>query len=312
MKFIKYFREIGSKDISIAGGKGANLGELVKIRMPVPEGFVISSQAFEKFLKETSIDTEIQADLDRIDLENIESVRKNSKILKNLILGKKVPRDLAEEVFKSFDRLGTELVAVRSSAIAEDSKSNSWAGELETYLNTQKENLLENIKKCWASLFTPRAILYWFRKELNPNLIPLAVIVQKMVQSEVSGVCFTTHPVTKDKNQMVVEAVWGLGEALVSGKITPDNYVIRKSDYILLEKHVSIQEKMLKRGDHTNIWAKIPKARISNPKLSDQQIKKLAKICLKIEKHFGTPQDIEWAIKKGEIFTLQSRPITTL
>jgi len=316
MKFIKDFKEINAKDILVAGGKGANLGELIKIGMPVPEGFVISAKAFEEFLAETDINVEIKAVLEKINIKDLESVEEASEILRNLILEKEFPEDLAKEVLKVFDNLDAKFVAVRSSATAEDSKIDSWAGELETYLNTKKENLLENIKKCWASLFTPRAIFYRFQKKLNHKPVLVAVIIQKMVQSEVSGVCFTVHPVTKDKNQMLIEACWGLGEILVSGQTTPDSYVIEKSkfkeEFNILDVNVSPQEKMIVRAKKGNKVAFVPNAKIKRQKLSEGQIKKLAGLCLEIENHFKEPQDIEWAREKNKFFILQSRSITTL
>jgi len=248
MKFIKDFKEIDKKDIQIAGGKGANLGELIKIGIPVPDGFIILAGAFEGFLEENDINVEIKKSWNRINIKDIESVEENSEILRDLISRGRIPKKIEEEILKEFDKLRTKYVAVRSSATAEDSKIDSWAGELETYLNTTKENLIENIKKCWSSLYTPRAIFYRFQRKLNHTPVSVAVVVQKMVQSDVSGVCFTVHPVTKDKNQMVIEAVWGLGEILVSGQITPDTYVIEKDTLNILDKNINLQEKMIVRS----------------------------------------------------------------
>jgi len=208
--------------------------------------------------------------------------------------------------------LRTKYVAVRSSATAEDSKIDSWAGELETYLNTTKENLIENIKKCWSSLYTPRAIFYRFQRKLNHTPVSVAVVVQKMVQSDVSGVCFTVHPVTKDKNQMVIEAVWGLGEILVSGQITPDTYVIEKDTLNILDKNINLQEKMIVRSKVGNKLVSVPQAKQSKQKLSKEQIRKLSRICLKIENHYQYPQDIEWALENRKFYILQTRPITSL
>lgn len=327
MRFIKDFKEISGKDILFAGGKGANLGELVKIGMPVPEGFVISAQAFEKFLEETDIVVESKAVWERINIKDTESVEEASEILRDLILKKEFPRDLGKEILKAFDSLGAKFVAVRSSATAEDSKIDSWAGELETYLNTTRENLLENIKKCWASLFSPRAIFYRFERGLNHKPVLVAVVVQKMVQSDVSGVCFTVHPVTKAKNQMVVEACWGLGEILVQGAITPDTYVVEKpedKELKILDINVNPQRKMIVRAKEGNKTIAVPKEKIKRQKLSENQIKELAKLCLRIENHFkdprtralgsvrGTPQDIEWALERDKFYILQTRPITAL
>jgi len=312
MRFVKDLEKIRAKDILIAGGKGANLGELIKIGMPVPEGFAISAKVFERFLEETDINVEIKAVLEKINMKDIESVEEASEILRNLILEKEMSEDLAKEILKAFDKLSAKFVAVRSSATAEDSKIDSWAGELETYLNTTREKLLENVKKCWASLFTPRAMFYRFQRKLNHKPVFVAVIVQKMVQSEVSGVCFTVHPVTKSKNQMIIEACWGLGEILVSGQITPDSYVIEKKSFKILDVNVQRQEKMIVLAKGGNKMIDIPVTKRKRQKLLKKQIKELAKLCLKIEENFKNPQDIEWALEKGKFYILQTRPITAL
>lgn len=311
-KMILQLRDISKKDVQTCGGKGANLGELVKIGMPVPEGFVVSASAFERFLEETDINVEIEAMWRRINTEDIESVEENSEIVRALILKAKMPKELEKEVLSAFKKLKPKYAAVRSSATAEDSKIDAWAGQLETYLNTTKENLGENIKKCWASLYGPRALFYRVKRGLRCEKVSVAVVVQGMVQSEVSGVCFTTHPVTKDKNQMVIEACWGLGEALVLGMITPDSYVVDERNFKILDINLNSQEKMIirdKKGTKTTI---VPKSKVNKQKLSKNQIIELAKLCQKIEAHYKNPQDIEWALSKSKFYILQSRPITTL
>ncbi len=312
MKYIKTLNKIDKRDISIAGGKGANLGEMVEIGMSVPQGFVVLVLAFEKFLEKTDINVEIKAMWNRINIEDIESVEENSEILKALILKAKMPKDIEKEIFTAFKKSKAKYVAVRSSATAEDSKIDSWAGELETYLNTTKENLIENIKKCWASLYSPRAIFYRFKRNLNKKPVSVAVVVQKMIQSETSGVCFTVHPVTKDKSQMVIEAAWGLGEILVSGKITPDTYVIEKDSFNILDTNVNSQEKMIARAKQGNKTVTVPKTKREKQKLSRDQIKQLAKLCIKIENRYKVPQDIEWSLEKNKFYIIQSRPITAL
>lgn len=312
MKFIKNFKEIDTEAISIAGGKGANLGELLKIRMPVPPGFVVLASACERFLEETDINVEIEARWKKINIEDIESVEESSEILRDLILKAKMPEEIEKEILDAFDKLKAKYVAVRSSATAEDSKIDSWAGELETYLNTTRENLIENVKKCWASLYTPRAIFYRVRRNLLQKPVSVAVVVQKMIQSEVSGVCFTVHPVTKDKNQLVIEAAWGLGEILVSGKITPDAYIVEKDGLNILDVNVNPQEKMVIRAKETNEIVVVSKIKKEKQKLSGKQIKELTKLCIKIENHYKDPQDIEWALEKNKFYIVQSRPITAL
>ncbi len=334
MKFIKNLNQLNKSNVHTAGGKGANLGELVKIEMPVPEGFVLLASAFERFLEKTDIDVEIEAMWRKINIKDIESVEENSEIVRALILKAKIPKDLEKEIVENYYKLsnlvpmlrsiGTRkknfFVAVRSSATAEDSKIDAWAGQLETYLNTTKENLGENIKKCWASLYGPRALFYRVKRGLRRKKVSVAVVVQGMVQSEVSGVCFTTHPVTKDKNQMIIEACWGLGEALVSGKITPDSYVVDERNFKILDINLNSQERMIirdKKGTKTTI---VPKSKVNKQKLPKNQIIELAKLCQKIEAHYKDPQDIEWAfgkaqakaLNKNKFYITQSRPITTL
>ena len=330
MNFIKPFNKISKKDAFIAGGKGANLGEMIKAKIPVPSGFIVLASAFEEFLKQTDINVEIKAMWNRINIENIESVEENSEIVRALILKAEVPEGIKKEILNAFDKLKVGYVAVRSSATAEDSKIDSWAGELETYLNTTRENLIENVKKCWASLYTPRALFYRIKRGLRRKEISVAVVVQKMVQSEVSGVCFTIHPVTREKNQMAIEAVWGLGEALVSGQVTPDTYIVEKvkmqkskckmtnqnpkikEKFKILDVNASKQVKMIVRDKNSTKEISVPKSKQSKQKLSERQIKELAELCLKIENHYKSPQDIEWALENEKFYIVQTRPITTL
>jgi phosphoenolpyruvate synthase/pyruvate phosphate dikinase len=311
--FIKFFEQISKYDIAMAGGKGASLGEMTQAGIPVPPGFVILASAFEKFLEETDLGVEVDSILHSVNHKKIHTVENASEKIKALILEAKMPSNIGAEIKKAFKKLNTKFVAVRSSATAEDSKTAAWAGQLETYLNTTERNLLENVKKCWASLFTPRAIFYRFEKNLHKQKISVAVVVQKMIQSEVSGVAFSVHPVTQDRNQLIIEAVWGLGEALVGGQITPDSYVIEKHPWRILDKNINPQSKAIIQGrGASDIWKEIPKLQGNKQKLSDKEIIELAKLILKIENHFGFPVDVEWVREKGKFYIVQSRPITTL
>jgi pyruvate, water dikinase len=310
--FVNNFKKISMKDVGSAGGKGASLGEMTRAKIPVPPGFVVLANAFERFLKETDIDVEIDAMWDNLDIKNTDNLDKNSETIQKLIEGEKFPKDLAKEILGEFNKLNTKYVAVRSSATAEDSKTDAWAGQLESYLYVTKKNLLENIQKCWASLFTPRALFYRVEKGLIKKSVAVAVVVQKMANSDASGVCFTVHPVTRDTDQLIIEAGWGLGEAIVQGIITPDSYVIEKSTLNLVDINVSNQEKQIVKGKTLSEEKPVPAAKRDKQKLSEKQIKELAKICVGIEKHYGFPCDIEWAIEKGKFYITQSRPITTL
>ena len=311
-EFIKTFNQISKKDVNSAGGKGASLGEMIRAGFSVPDGFMITALAFEEYLKETDINVEIRARLNKINLKDIESVEESSEIIRDLVMNKKMPKSIQQEVLKEFKKLKVKYVAVRSSATAEDSKIDSWAGELETYLNTTEKMILKNVKKCWASLYTPRALFYRIERNMQRKSVSVAVAVQKMIQSEVAGICFTVHPITKDKNQMIIEAGYGLGEAIVGGMITPDAYVIEKDSLTILDININEQKKMIKWVKNKNQNITVPKAKQAKQKLRNPEIIKLAKIAKRIEKHYKSPQDIEWAFAKGKLYITQSRPITTL
>lgn len=307
------FKHLSSKDVEIAGGKGASLGEMTQAGIPVPPGFVVLSTAFEKFLEQTDLNIEVDSILDSVNHKEIHTVKGASDKIKALILRAEIPKDIAEEIQKFFKKLGAKYVAVRSSATAEDSSAAAWAGQLESYLNTAEENLLENVKKCWASLFTPRAIFYRFEKNLHKQKISVAVVVQKMVESEKSGIAFSVHPVTEDKNQIIIEAGLGLGEAIVSGQITPDSYVVEKQPRRIIDKNILVQTKGLYRSNSGgNEWRNIPKEKGKRQVLADKEILDLSEIILRIENHYGFPSDIEWAFENGNFYIVQSRPITTL
>ncbi|MEK7157258.1 MAG: PEP/pyruvate-binding domain-containing protein [Patescibacteria group bacterium] len=313
MSLIREFGQLGKHDAAIAGGKGASLGEMTQAGIPVPPGFVILSDAFERFLEETDLNTEIDATLHTVSPNEMHTVEHASEKIQALILGAKMPEDIASEIQKLFAKLDAEFVAVRSSATAEDSASAAWAGQLDSFLNTTNETLLTNVQRCWASLFTPRAIFYRFEKELHKQKISVAVVVQKMVQSEVSGIAFSVHPVTEDYNQLIIEAGFGLGEAIVSGSVTPDSYVVEKEPRRIIDKNVTYQSRALWRAANGgNEWRALSEEEGTKPALSDEQALELAEIILRIEKHYGFPCDIEWAYEAGTFFITQSRPITTL
>jgi pyruvate,water dikinase len=311
--FIKSFKQLTKKNVSEAGGKGASLGEMTNAKIPVPPGCVVLAEAFDQFLIETDLTQELEAQLKKVNYKDINSVDGASALIRNLIMRAKMPKDLEVEIVKEFKKLKTKYVAVRSSATAEDSSSASWAGELETYLNTTEKTLLLNVKKCWSSLFTPRAIFYRHEKKLLKTKVSVAVVIQAMVDSEISGIAFTVHPVTKDKNQMIIEAGYGLGEAIVSGSVTPDSYVVSKKDLSLLDINIAEQSRQIIKDPAKGVkWVPLAKAQQNKQKLSGRQIVELAKICAGIEKHYKFPCDIEWAYYKKKFYITQSRPITTL
>lgn len=292
MVLIKNLKDLSKDDFAISGSKGAYLGELAKAGFLVPPGFVITAKAFEKFLKNNNLNSKINSLLYSVNKEEKNSIENASEKIQALILKTEIPPALKTEIYKYFKMLKSKYIAIRSSATVEDLRQASWAGQLDTFLNTSEKNLFENIKKCWASLFNHRAIFYKIEKGFDDKKISIAVIVQKMIKSEISGVIFSLNPVNQNKNQIIIESGIGLGEAIVSGKITPNSYIIEKNDWRILDRNI-IQNK-------------------KNQKLSDREIIKLAKIAFKVEKHFGFSVDIEWAKEKNKFYIIQSRPITTI
>ncbi len=312
MEFIRPFSKITKNDAALAGGKGASLGEMTGAKIPVPLGFVVLASAFERFLEETDLDVEVDAELHRVKHTDMGSVEMASEKLQALITAATMPKDIARAITEAHAKLASTYVAVRSSATAEDSSSAAWAGQLDTYLNTPARMVLKNVQRCWASLFTPRAIFYRFEQKLHKTKISVAVVIQRMVESEVSGTAFSVHPVTQDKGQLIIEAGYGLGEAIVSGQITPDSYVVEKRGWRILDINVSEQERAIRRAPQGNTWKAVPKSQQRKQKLTNVQILQLAKLIVSIEKHYRFPVDVEWARAKGRFFITQSRPITTL
>jgi len=280
--------------------------------IPVPDGFVVLSTTFDQFLHNTDLTQEIEAILSNVEHETVSSVEKASQKIQELIKHAEMPAEIANEIQTQFKKLGSQFVAVRSSATAEDGAENAWAGQLDSFLNTTEKDLLEKVQHCWASLFTPRAIFYRFEKGLNNQKISVAVVIQKMVDSEKSGIAFSVHPVTEDPNQLIIEAGFGLGEAIVSGQITPDSYVVTKNPKEIIDINISNQDRAIYRKQGGgNEWKDILD-KINQQVLSEKQILELTEIILRIESHYGFPCDIEWAYENNQFYVVQSRPITTL
>ena len=264
----------------------------------LPICFVVLTGAFDKFIDGADLRQDIRAQLKKVTIDKIHTVELASKKIQSMLSRAEMPKDIAKTIVRDFSTLGSKYVAVRSSATAEDSDSATWAGQLDTYLNTTEETLLENVQKCWVSHFTVRAIFYRFEKGLKESPISVAVVVQEMIESESAGIAFSVHPIMQDKNQMIIEAGFGLGEAVVSGAITPDSYVVSKKDYKIIDINVHEQIKALCRkegGD--NEWKNLGDKGMEQV-LSRKDILKLARIIKKIESHYKTPQDIEWAFAK--------------
>jgi len=322
--YIKWFEDLRKDDIPIVGGKNANLGEMLSVGIPVPPGFAVTAQAYKKFIDATGVADKVYKILAGIDPKNPEQVQEASKKVRNLVESTPVPDDLKNAIFEAYEKLSKKVglaavsAAVRSSATAEDLPDASFAGQQETYLNvTGAEDLMDKVRKCWSSLFTPRAIFYRVEKGFKHETVLISVAVQKMVNARAAGVLFTIHPATGETDKIVMEANWGLGESVVSGAITPDRYIVDKKTLEILERQISTKEVEYVRDPKTGktIHAKIPPERRDAPCLSDKEVKRLAELGKLIEQHYGGAQDVEFSIDQGEpypqnIYIVQSRAET--
>jgi pyruvate,water dikinase len=317
-KTIVWFNEVTKKDVPTVGGKGANLGEMTNANIPVPPGFIVTANAYFDFLEKSKLTDKIHHRLQPLDPDDSKQLQQVAAQIKQLILDTAMPPELAKEIEQAYIKMGRGLVAVRSSATAEDLPEASFAGQQRTFLNVKGEKeVVAAVQGCWASLFEPRAIFYRHQQGFDHFKVGIAVPVQKMVQSQASGVMFTIEPVTSDSSKIIIEAVYGLGEAIVSGEVTPDLYIVDKEGLKISTKKVAKQETQLIRNPaavqgEANIWASIAPAEQNQPKLTDDDIIQLAKLGKQLEDWYQFPQDIEWAKDEKKIFIVQTRPVTTI
>jgi pyruvate,water dikinase len=312
---ILWLEEVRKEDIISVGGKGASLGEMASIGLPVPKAFMVTAQAFRRFLIETGLEKKIFASYERLDVENNEALEKAANGAKAMVLKAKIPSALKNDIRKAYKKMHTEdlIVAVRSSATAEDLPDASFAGQQETYLNIKGEvALLEAVQKCWASLYGARAIYYRARQGFDDHTVNISVVVQQLVHSEKAGVMFTSHPITGEP-LTIIEGSWGLGEAVVSGSVSPDKYTFDQRSEKVVDILVSNKlVEIIADGDNGTKLVDVVGARQNAQVLSDEEITKLATYGKIAENHYGIPQDVEWGIMNGTIYILQSRPITTI
>ncbi len=330
--YVKWFSELNNKDVPIAGGKGASLAEMYVNGFPIPPGFVVTAQAYAYFIASSKLDEKIRPILERVNTENTEALQDASRKIRELIESSPMPPELEQEIVEAYDILDTSrqnmhqakstaldilknsheppFVAVRSSATTEDLADASFAGQQDSFLNIKGHAaLLENIKKCFSSLFTARAIYYRQKKGFAYEKALLAVVIQRMVDSQKSGVMFSRNPL-KDDDSIVVEAVWGLGEGIVSGQIVPDHYTLNR-ELEVQEMKVSDKKIAIVRSSSGSLQtAKLTGERSNQQVLTGYELKRLAQYALDLEQHYGKPQDIEFAISQ-EVYIVQSRPITT-
>lgn len=319
-KCVVWFREVGRDDIGLVGGKGANLGELTRASIPVPPGFVVTADTYFHFIEENGLEPLIKKELFGLNVHSSRELNERALRIRQRIIEAAMPPHIAADIREAYRELGEGAVAVRSSATAEDLPEASFAGQQSTFLNVVgADNVVRAVQACWASLFEGRAIFYREEAGYDHLKVGLAVPVQRMVQSEKSGVMFTVEPVTSDASKIVIEAVYGLGEGIVSGEISPDLYMVQKESLQLIDATVVPQDRMIARsaasdGAHedANSWQPVPDDLVDRQKLSTEDIKELARIGRDVEAHYGGPQDIEWAYEGGKFYLTQARPVTTM
>ncbi len=312
--YVLGFQEVDRTKLMVVGGKGANLGELSRIEgIHVPDGFCITTEAFKRIMGEAPSIGELLDQLTLLEAEDRDKIGDLSSQIRRLIEGVAIPQDISEEITRHLSRLGEKhAYAVRSSATAEDLPAASFAGQQDTYLNIiGKGSILKHIGKCWASLFTERAVVYRLQKGFDHRNVHLAVVVQRMVFPQVAGILFTADPVTSNRKVLSIDASFGLGEALVSGLVNADTYKVR--DGKVIDKKISTKKlaiHTLKDGGTKE--QEIEPERQNRQALADEQILQLERLGRQIEEHFGRPQDVEWCLVDDAFYVVQSRPITTL
>src|SRR5215208_131068 len=316
MTYTAWFDEIGKQDIALVGGKGANLGELSRAGLPVPPGYVVTTRAYDAFVEVSGIKGEVVALASVPRAEDPAGFEEVAEGIRALFSEGKVPQEMADEIRAAYQELGEDgeiAVAVRSSATAEDLAGASFAGQQETYLNVRgAEALLEAVENCWASLWTARAMAYRTRQGIAPETVSLAVVVQRMVESEAAGVMFTANPANGRRNELTISAAWGLGESVVSGTVTPDSIVVEKGSGRVLSRETADKGVMTVYTEDRTAERPVPEVQRLAPVLDDEMVGELARYGKRIEDHYGTPQDIEWALSGGEFYVVQARTITAL
>ena len=313
--------DLSKEEVGIAGGKGANLGEMRKAGFPVPDGFVVTTEAFELFARGNDLEKKIGWLLAKIDANNPKKLETYTSMIRLIIESSRIPKAIVEEVLAAYDQVCKKAgkrvpVAVRSSATAEDSRDASFAGQQATFLNvSKKDEIIASVKRCWASTYTSRAIYYRLKKGFSMNLFTTAVVVQRQIASQKAGVGFSIHPTTGDRDSVVIESVLGQGEELVSGRVTPDTFTINKRTGMIRERRIAEKKRMKvtnKRGEGLAEVA-IPRRLRQAQSLKSSELLELWSLARKLEAHYNHPQDFEWAVEDdGTLYLLQTRPVTVL
>lgn len=318
-QYILNLYEVNKESIQLVGGKGANLGELISNSYPVPDGFCISVEAYKSFIEYHNLQERIDQIINEIDWESPIDIEQKSSHIRSLISERELPSEIRNKVLVAYLALENKsnneaYVAVRSSATAEDLPDASFAGQQETFLYVKGEKeLMQYIKSCWASLWSARAVAYRDKNAYDHQKVLISVVVQEMINAEVSGIIFTNNPLTQNANEMLITSSYGLGELVVSGQVTPDSFIINKSDMTVIKRELGSKEKKLVMGTHDRtMLLDLPENKQNSYSLSEEQIRELSELAIKVENHYEFPQDIEWSFADGKLYLLQSRPITTI
>ncbi|SFJ71761.1 rifamycin-inactivating phosphotransferase [Thermoflavimicrobium dichotomicum] len=310
---VLFFNEVDRSSLPYVGGKGANLGELRKAGFPVPEGFCVTTYAYQDLIATSPEMESLLNELNAMDPGDLNQLRKLGESIRTHLQQLEIPAQMKNEILHAWESVGKDYAyAVRSSATAEDLPTASFAGQQDTYLNIKgSDELLRHIRKCWASLFTDRAISYRAKNGFDHRQVYLSVVVQRMVNPEISGIMFTADPVNGNRTVVSIDASFGLGEAIVSGIVSADLYKVKSGE--IIHKNISEKKKAIySLPEGGTVTKELPRDQQTKQTLTDGQIVSLARLGKRIEKHFGSPQDIEFCIENGEVFVVQSRPITSL
>ncbi|UMZ72795.1 PEP/pyruvate-binding domain-containing protein [Natranaerofaba carboxydovora] len=318
-KYVKSLEDVTKKDFLYAGGKGTNLGEMITAGLPIPEGFVVLTNAYRRFVEGNNLAEKIKGllsdieDLDNQEEDSFSQIERISQKIKRLFEAGKIPDDIIEDINYMYEVLGEASVAVRSSATAEDLPGTSFAGQYNTYLNIRgREQLHKSVKDCWASLWNARALSYRVKQNIKNEGLAHGVVVQKLIDAEKSGILFTANPVNGRRDQMLLNSSWGLGEAIVGGEVTPDQWVMDKKNKKILEEKIAKKEIMTIRNDKGIEFVEVTRKDQESRTLDSNEVMELLELGDKVEKYFSSPQDIEWAYRDGKFYLVQSRPITSL
>ncbi len=312
-KYTKLLQDVSKNDISRAGGKAANLGEMIKAGLPVPEGFVLLVSSYKNFIIANNINIAIKGLLQALDYDDHQMLDETSEKIRRLIEQGEIPGDILGEIDRAYEQLGSPEVAVRSSATAEDLPGTSFAGQHDTFLNVKgKEQLYRCVKKCWASFWNTRALLYRLKQGIDNTGLAHGVVVQKLIGAEKSGILFTANPINGRRDQMLLNASWGFGEAIVGGEVAPDQWVVDKKNHQVVQEKIATKEIMTVRKEAGTEIADVPEELREQPTLDREEVLKLLELGEQAEAHSGGSQDLEWVSSESHLYLVQSRPVTTL